>query len=228
MAARAPLVLVFEDVHWIDRDSEEVLRAVAQLAAESPLLVVLTYRSEYDDSWLAAAEGTRLRMAPLDDADVRRSLADWFVEGPETELLIERLTARAGGNPLFVEECVRDLAQSGALTTHVVTSDGGVRRRYACSQTPESIRMPPSVHDVIASRIDRRSPDCVALLQTLSMLDGRIPLWLAAAVGGRSPAAAEAVLVRRWRRRSWYRRASIPTSSMSSPTTCCARWRTIR
>ena len=123
---------------------------------------MLTYRSEYDDSWLAATGGTRLRMAPLGDEDVRRSLLEWFVEGPETERLVERLTARAAGNPLFVEECVRDLAQSGALTTLVVADGTGVRRRYACSETPEAIRMPPSVHDVIASRIDRRSPDCVA------------------------------------------------------------------
>ncbi|CAN5452264.1 adenylate/guanylate cyclase domain-containing protein [soil metagenome] len=194
VAAVRPLVLVFEDMHWIDRDSEEVLRAVAQLAREAALLVVLTYRSEYDDSWLAPAGGTRLRMAPLGDEEVRRSLDEWFVAGPETEQLIARLTARAGGNPLFVEECVRDLAQSGALTTVVAVEGAGARRRYACSQTPEAIRMPPSVHDVIASRIDRRSPDCVGLLQTLSMIDGRIPLWLAAAVGGQAPAAAEAVL----------------------------------
>ena len=194
VSAATPLVLVFEDVHWIDRDSEEVLRAVAQLTRETPLLVVLTYRSEYDDSWLVATGGARLRMAPLGDEDVRRSLLEWFVEGPETERLVERLTARAAGNPLFVEECVRDLAQSGALTTLVVPDGTGVRRRYACSATPEAIRMPPSVHDVIASRIDRRSPDCVALLHTLSMIDGHVPLWLAAAVAGHAPAAAEAVL----------------------------------
>jgi len=194
VSAMTPLVLVFEDVHWIDRDSEEVLRAVARLADEAPLLVVLTYRSEYDDSWLAAMDGTRLRMAPLGDEDVRRLLRDWFVEGSETERLIEHLTARVAGNPLFLEECVRDLAQSGALAAPGGTDGLGIWRRYACLQAPETVRMPPSVHDVIASRIDRRSPDCVALLRILSMIDGRIPLWLAAAVAGRTPAAAEAVL----------------------------------
>ena len=89
---------------------------------------------------------------------------------------------------------MRDLAQSGALTTLVMPDGTGMRRRYACSETPEAIRMPPSVHDVIASRIDRRSPACVALLHTLSTIDGRVPLWLAAAVAGQAPAAAEAVL----------------------------------
>jgi tetratricopeptide (TPR) repeat protein len=166
---------------------------VAELAREAALLVVLTYRSEYDDSWLAAAGGTRLRMAPLRDEDVRRSLGEWFVEGPETERLIERLTTRAAGNPLFIEECVRDLAQSGALTTLVRPNDA-VQRRYACWDAPEAIRMPPSVHDVIASRIERRSPDCVALLRTLALIDGRIPLWLAATVSGQAQAGAEAVL----------------------------------
>jgi class 3 adenylate cyclase/tetratricopeptide (TPR) repeat protein len=195
VAAKTPLVLVFEDVHWIDRDSEEVLRAVAALANDAPVLVVLTYRPEYDDSWLQVVGGTRLRMAPLGEDDVRRALAEWFVEGPETDRLIDRLTERVGGNPLFVEECVRSLAQAGALTTLVVGSDGTTaRRRYACWEAPESIRMPPSVHDVIASRIDRRSPECVALLHTLSMVDARVPLWLAAAVSGRPPAATEAAL----------------------------------
>src|SRR5207248_9636545 len=137
----------------------------------------------------------RLRMAPLTDEDVRRALAEWFVEGPETERLIDRLTERVGGNPLFVEECVRALAQAGSLTTLVVGTDGTMaRRRYACWEAPESIRMPPSVHDVIASRIDRRSPECVALLHTLSMVSTRMPLWLATAVSGQTPAATEAAL----------------------------------
>jgi tetratricopeptide (TPR) repeat protein len=132
---------------------------------------------------------------PLDEDDVRRALAEWFVEGPETDRLIDRLTERAGGNPLFIEECVRSLAQGGALTTLVVGADGTTaRRRYACWEAPESIRMPPSVHDVIASRIDRRSPECVALLHTLSMVGARVPLWLATAVSGLSPAATEAAL----------------------------------
>jgi predicted ATPase len=195
VAAKTPLVLVFEDVHWVDRDSEEVLRAMAALARESPILVVLTYRPEYDDSWLPAVGGARLRMAPLTDEDVRHALADWFVEGPETERLIDRLTERVGGNPLFVEECVRALAQAGSLTTLVVGADGTTaRRRYACWEAPESIRVPPSVHDVIASRIDRRSPECVALLHTLSMVDTRIPLWLATSVSGQASAATEGAL----------------------------------
>ena len=195
VAAKTPLVVVFEDVHWVDRDSEEVLRAMASLTRESPLLVVLTYRAEYDDSWLPAVGGTRLRMAPLSDEDVRRALGEWFVEGPETERLIDRLTERVGGNPLFVEECVRALAQAGSLTTLVVGADGTTaRRRYACWEAPDSIRVPPSVHDVIASRIDRRSPECVALLHTLSMVDTRIPLWLATAVSGQASAATEGAL----------------------------------
>ena len=195
-AAIGPIVFVFEDMHWVDRDSEEILRALADLTREVPLLVVLTYRAEYDDSWLAAVGGTRLRMAPLADDDIRRSLRDWFVEGPETELLIERLTQRVGGNPLFVEECVRALSQQGALTTIMAVGEGSQpqRRRFACWEAPESISMPPSVHDVIASRIDRRTPECVALLQTLAMIGTRVPLWLVERASGHSPAETAAAL----------------------------------
>ena len=195
-AARRPVAFVFEDMHWVDRDSEEVLRAVAELTREAPLLAVLTYRAEYNDSWLPAVGGTRLRMAPLGDDDVRRSLGEWFVEGPETEQLIERLTRRVGGNPLFVEECVRALAHQGALASIVVDGESAQprRRRYACWETPDLITVPPSVHDVIASRIDRRSPDCVALLQTLAMIGARVPLWLAERVSGLTPMRTEAAL----------------------------------
>jgi len=137
-----------------------------------------------------------LRMAPLGDDDVRRSLGEWFVEGPETEQLIERLTRRVGGNPLFVEECVRALAHQGALASIVVDGESAQprRRRYACWETPDLITVPPSVHDVIASRIDRRSPDCVALLQTLAMIGARVPLWLAERVSGLTPMRTEAAL----------------------------------
>ncbi len=90
---------------------------------------------------------------------------------------------------------MRALAQSGSLTTLVVGADGTTaRRRYACWEAPDSIRVPPSVHDVIASRIDRRSPECVALLHTLSMVDTRVPLWLATAVSGQASAATEGAL----------------------------------
>jgi len=195
-AARQPLAFVFEDMHWVDRESEGVLRAVAELSREVPLLVVLTYRPDYDDTGLAGVGGTRLRMAPLSDDDVRRSLRGWFVEGPETERLIERLADRVGGNPLFVEECVRALAQQGALASIANDGDDGrpARRLYACWEAPESITVPPSVHDVIASRIDRRSPDCVALLQTISTIGRRVPLWLVERVSDRGPARTEAAL----------------------------------
>lgn len=195
-AASKAVIFVFEDMHWIDRDSEEVMRAVADLTREVPLLAVMTYRAEYDDSWLSAVGGIRLRMAPLSDDDVRRSLGDWFVEGSETEEVIARLIRRAGGNPLFVEECVRALAQNGALTTIAVANDDAQvsRRRYACWETPDQISVPPTVHDVIASRIDRRSPDCVELLQTMSMIGARIPLWLVERVLPHGPARAAAAL----------------------------------
>ncbi len=183
LARQAPTVFVFEDMHWVDRDSEEVLRAIVELTRQERLLVILTHRPEYDDAWLAASGNRRLRMSPLDDDDVRRSLRKWFVEGPETDLLIERLVARTGGNPLFVEECLRALAQRGALTV-VSQQAWSVRRRFACREAPETIELPPSVQDVIASRIDRRSADCAALLHTLSTVTRRIPHWLVQRVSG--------------------------------------------
>jgi hypothetical protein len=226
VATKTPLVLVFEDAHWIDRDSEEVLRAMAALAADAAVLVVLTYRPEYDDSWLPTVGGTRLRMAPLGEDDVRRALADWFVEGPETDRLIDRLTQRSGGNPLFVEECVRSLAQEGALTTLVVGSDGTTaRRRYACWEAPESIRAAVDRRHRLAHR-----PPLAGMRQPAAPCR-----WSArgAAVAGRrrlrpdnrrnrgrvAQAVAAEIL---------FGRASSPTSNTFLPMPCCVKSPTIR
>jgi len=181
VAVRKPLALVFEDMHWIDRESEGVLRGIAEVTASAPLLLVLTYRPEYNDSWLDGVGATRLHTAPLTDDDVRNSLSEWLVEGPETAHLIERLVSRVGGSPLFVEECVRSLANAGALTAEMEGGSGAqpARRRYACQSAPASIAIPPTMRDVIASRIDRRSVDCVALLRTLAVVDRPVPQWLA-------------------------------------------------
>jgi class 3 adenylate cyclase/tetratricopeptide (TPR) repeat protein len=196
VAGRTPLAFVIEDIHWIDRESEGVLQAIAGITIDAPLLLVLTYRPEYNDSWLDSVGGTRLHTPPLTDDDVRVSLREWFVEGPETERLIESLASRVGGSPLFVEECVRSLANADALTIEI---DGGsgtqlVRRRYACSKAPEAITLPPSVGDVIASRIDRRSPNCLALLHTLAVIDRPIPQWLADGICGHMAVDSAAIL----------------------------------
>jgi tetratricopeptide (TPR) repeat protein len=88
---------------------------------------------------------------------------------------------------LFVEECVRSLVNTGALTVETVEDSGTqvARRRYVCTRTPQAIALPPSVRDVIASRIDRRSPDCLATLHTLAVVDRPIPRWLAEGICSR-------------------------------------------
>lgn len=194
IARTIPLVLIFEDLHWIDRDSQHVLQAVSSLVHSEPLLIMLTYRTEYDDAWIADMGGRRMHISPLSDDEIAQSLREWFVEGPEADDLIGRLVGRVEGSPLFVEECVRALAQQGSLAA--VSNDvtgSGPQRRYACWQVPGSIEMPPSMHDVIASRIDRQSHSCVLLLNTLSVVPRRIPLWLVEGVLGRSPAATAAL-----------------------------------
>jgi len=196
VAERRPLALVFEDMHWIDRESEGVLRAIAEVTAGAPLLLVMTYRPEYNDSWLDGVGATRLHTAPLTDDDVRYSLREWLVEGPQAAHLIENLVSRVGGSPLFVEECVRSLANTGALGVEIDSGDGAplVRRRYACKQAPASIAIPPTMRDVIASRIDRRSPDCVALLRTLAVVDRPVPQWLAEGISDKLRADATLTL----------------------------------
>jgi class 3 adenylate cyclase/tetratricopeptide (TPR) repeat protein len=194
LAQQAPTVFVFEDTHWIDRHSEEILRAIVTLTCQERILVILTYRPYYDDAWIAEAGGTSLRMSALADGDVRQLLRQWFVEGTETERLIERLVATVGGNPLFVEESLRALLQRGGLIAVADDEGRSPRRRFAVEGTVDDIDLPPSVQDVIASRIDRRSPDCVTLLHILSTVSRRIPQWLVERVSTGPPDSTETAL----------------------------------
>ena len=175
-----PTVLLLEDLHWIDGQSETALEALMTLAASRPLLILLTWRTEDTPGWLARLDVRRIWLRSLDVASANVLLGDLLGTAPDLEALKGHILRHTGQVPLFIEEVARQLVNRGALE-----GDAG---RFAAKAPWEALEIPPTVQGVIASRIDRLAKEDKALLQLASVVGPQISPSLLAAVNG-MPAA---------------------------------------
>jgi predicted ATPase/class 3 adenylate cyclase len=172
--SRRELVLLWvEDLHWLDPASDGVLEMLVELllapdAAERRVLLLATARPEYRPAWSAAVE--RLLLAPLASQDSSRLLDDWLGADPILAPLRARIEARARGNPLFVEEIVRSLVERGDLR--------GARGALAPGAPDGEIALPETVQAVLASRIDRLTPQDKDVLQAGAVIGQNVPTEL--------------------------------------------------
>ena len=165
-----PTVLLLEDLHWIDGQSETVIEALMSLAATRPLLVLLTWRTEYTPNWLEGFDVLRIWLRSLDAAAANALLDNLLGTAADLDALKSRILRHTGQIPLFIEEVARQLID---------------RRTAAGSASSwDTLEIPPTVQGVIASRIDRLSKEDKALLQLASVLGPRISPNLLAAVTG--------------------------------------------
>jgi class 3 adenylate cyclase len=146
MAADRPLVLAYEDLQWVTADTRDFLDAFA-LELPPSTLIVLTYRSDYDAVWLMNRGHLEVSLEGL-TADATRRMIDELL-GPDASLgaLKDELHRRSGGNPLFIEEYVRSMADSGELVGQPGAFQVGDRR--------DAVAIPPTVRAVLSARIDR-------------------------------------------------------------------------
>ncbi|MEH2502856.1 class 3 adenylate cyclase/tetratricopeptide (TPR) repeat protein [Bradyrhizobium sp. AZCC 1578] len=163
-----PTVLLLEDLHWIDGQSEAVVEALVSLAATRPLLVLLTWRTEYAPSWLEGLDVLRIWLRSLDAASANVLLDNLLGTAADLDAIKARILRHTGQIPLFIEEVARQLASRGA-------ADGA-------GASWDTLEIPPTVQGVIASRIDRLPKEDKALLQLASVLGPRISPNLLAAV----------------------------------------------
>jgi class 3 adenylate cyclase/tetratricopeptide (TPR) repeat protein len=175
-----PTVLLLEDLHWIDGQSETVIEALMSLAASKPLLVLLTWRTEYTPGWLAKLDVRRIWLRSLDAASANVLLDSLLGTSNSLDALKVHIIRHTGQIPLFIEEVARQLISRGILTT-----DAG---RFAAKGPWDALEIPPTVQGVIASRIDRLPAEDKALLQLASVVGPRVSPHLLAAVTG-MPAA---------------------------------------
>jgi tetratricopeptide (TPR) repeat protein len=169
-----PLVLVVEDLQWIDSETQVVLDRLVESLPAAPILLLVTYRPEYRHGWGHRAHFTELRIDPLPPGDAAELLDALLGPDPWLGPLKQLLAERTEGNPYFLEESVRTLAESQVL----VGSPGA----YRLAKAVDSVQIPPTVEGVLAARIDRLPPDSKRLLQTAAVVGREVPLAVLEAV----------------------------------------------
>jgi class 3 adenylate cyclase/tetratricopeptide (TPR) repeat protein len=171
-----PLMLIFEDLHWIDAETQAFLNLLAEGIANAPVLLLVNYRPEYTHQWGSKTYYTQLRLDPLakESADAMLSA----IVGNDASLVpLKRLIAeKTEGNPLFMEEIVLSLFEDGALARN-----GEVK----LAKPLASLRIPPTVQGILASRIDRLPPDEKDLLQTVAVIGTEFKLGVVRAISGK-------------------------------------------
>lgn len=175
-----PLVIVFEDLHWIDSETQAFLDLLVGSIPGTRTLLLMNYRPEYVDPWSTRSYYTRIRIDPLQPQGAAELLDDLLGGGAEMGPLRDLLIARTQGNPFFLEESVKALADDGTLS--------GARGAYGLAVPVTSISVPASVQTVLAARIDRLVPEEKQLLQTASVIGKDFSLPLLQAVVAREQA----------------------------------------
>ena len=165
-----PHVLVIEDLHWLDKTSEEYLTFLIESLAGTPVLLLTTYRPGYAVRWAAKTYYTQIALDRLPRQEVGELLQALLGEDPQLDPLKRLLTERTEGNPFFLEESVRMLAESQVLA--------GERGSYRLMKALQTIRVPATVQAVLAARIDRLPAEDKHLLQTAAVIGKQISLTL--------------------------------------------------
>jgi predicted ATPase len=166
----APLLVVCEDVHWIDRETQAVLDRLVDALAAARLCVLVTYRPEYQHQWGNKACYTQLRLDPLSPTSARELLRDLVGAHASLQPLKRLLLDRTQGNPFFLEKSIQTLVETRVLA--------GERGAYSLARALPQVQVPASVQAVLAARIDRLPPEDKRLLQTAAVLGAEISLPL--------------------------------------------------
>jgi DNA-binding NtrC family response regulator/predicted ATPase len=169
-----PLLLVVENLHWIDAETQALLETLIDSLPAARLLLLVTYRPEYQHRWGSKTSYTQLRLDPLPAPHAQDLLGSLLGADPSLTTFIPRVIAQTEGNPFFLEESVRTLVE-----THVLVGEPGA---YRLAQAVQTIQVPATVHMVLAARIDRLSADAKYLLQTAAVIGKDVPLALLLAV----------------------------------------------
>jgi class 3 adenylate cyclase len=160
--AAVPVVIVVEELRWIDPPSEAFLKALVEALPSTPTLLVASFRPEYHARWLQAFNYTALPLEPLDERSLAALLRDRLGTDPSLAPLTESVLDRVGGNPFFLEELIRDLVESGGLE-----GEGGAFRAAA---PIDQAALPATVQAVLAARIDRLPEPDKTVLQTAAVI----------------------------------------------------------
>jgi class 3 adenylate cyclase/tetratricopeptide (TPR) repeat protein len=167
-----PLLVVFEDLHWIDGETQALLDSLVESLGSARLLLLVNYRPEYEHRWGSKTAYSQLRLDTLPAGSAAELLAALLGADPGLAPLTQMLVKR--GNPFFLEETVRTLVETGALD--------GPRGAYRLTRPVEALQVPATVQAILAARIDRLPPEEKRLLQAASVIGKDVPYALLAAI----------------------------------------------
>ncbi|HVI86542.1 MAG TPA: AAA family ATPase, partial [bacterium] len=170
-----PLLVLFEDLHWIDSESQALLDGLIESLSNSRVLLLVTYRPDYQHSWGSKSYYSQLRLDALPSESAGELLHALLGGTPDLEPLKRTLITRTEGNPFFLEESVRTLVETKALV-----GQPGV---YALAEPLQPLHIPATVQAVLAARIDRLPAEEKSLLQSAAVIgkDVAFPLLQAIA-----------------------------------------------
>jgi DNA-binding NtrC family response regulator/tetratricopeptide (TPR) repeat protein len=166
-ATRTPIVLVVEDLHWVDASSEKYFRAFVDMIANARTLLVVTYRPGYQPPWLGRSYATQLALHPLTPAEAR-SVVGEILDAERAAGVADFIIGKAEGNPFFLEELALAVREYGT-----------------------SLAVPSTIEEVILARIDRLSPEDKSLLQEAAVIGRDVPRSLLEAVTAAPAAIAD-------------------------------------
>ncbi|HEU4736489.1 MAG TPA: adenylate/guanylate cyclase domain-containing protein [Solirubrobacterales bacterium] len=176
---RHSIVTLVEDLHWMDEGSATLLGELISSVEGTKTLAIVNFRPEYDARQWAGADTYRgISLEPLGPGGTRELLRDLAGEDPSLDGLAELIHERTAGNPFFIEEIVRGLAEAGNLE--------GERGAYRLARPVEDTGVPASVQTILAARIDRLGPGAKQLLQAASVTNKEIGEQALGMVSGQS------------------------------------------
>jgi predicted ATPase len=169
-----PLLLICEDVHWADAETQALLDALVESLPRARLLLLITYRPEYQHGWGSKTYYTQVRLDPLPPVSTDELLQVLLGEDPSLDLLKRLLNGRTEGNPFFLEESVQTLVETQVL--------GGAPGAYRLTHPLPTMQVPTTVQAVLAARLDRLPLEAKHLLQTAAVIGHDVLLALLAAI----------------------------------------------
>ena len=142
-----PMLVLIEDLHWIDAGSEAFLKELIVKLKGSKIMLLLNYRPEYVADWLVPIMDLELPLSALGEKELGVIADELLGSDASVQPVRQDIIQRAGGNPFFVEEAIRSLAEAGHLE--------GARGAYVMGRALDKLLIPDSVQEILAARIDR-------------------------------------------------------------------------
>jgi class 3 adenylate cyclase/tetratricopeptide (TPR) repeat protein len=165
-----PLLVLFEDLHWIDAETQALLDRLVESLPTARVLLLVNYRPEYQHAWSGKIYYRQLSIDPLPAESADELLAALMGTDPGLQPLKDLLIARTEGNPFFLEESVRTLVEAKALA--------GERGAYRLATAPQTLQIPATAQAIVAARIDRLAPEDKRLLQAAAVIGKDLPFAL--------------------------------------------------